>query len=231
MKIGVVTGMKEELVGLQRPMSILPQNVPFYCFHGKAGTHKLTGAWVGCGKVAAAMCATMLIERYGVDLLVISGTAGLLSPRTADTFAVSVALQHDYGSESIEEFELYKPGHVPIPSMDLMQDFHFTADPFLVETVLKVGAEAGLSVDMARIATGDIFAADPKLAETIQDQTMCALIDMETAAVAQVAELYRVPWVGIKAASDGASAAEFQQNLEAAARRSTVLTERLIEAL
>lgn len=228
MKIGVITGMKEELEGLRRHMAVLPQDVPFYSFLSKFDNHTLVGAWAGCGKVAASMCATMLIEKYGVSILVVSGTAGLIVPQMfAPVYAISHAVQHDYGSKSkLEYTHLYRPGSVPCPPS---QDNEFVADPFLVDQVLKVGHDLG--VQQARCATGDVFAACDAVTQSIRLSTLCNLVDMETAAVAQVAQTYDVSWVGIKAASDEGNADDFKANLEDAARRSTVLTERLIESL
>ena len=47
-------------------------------------------------------------------------------------------------------------------------------------------------------------------------------MDMETAALAQMAKLLDVPWAGIKATTDnanGESSGDFHTNLEAAAKR------------
>ena len=53
-------------------------------------------------------------------------------------------------------------------------------------------------------------------------QLDAALVDMETAAVAQVAERFGLPWAAIKATTDeanGESAGDFSANLARAARR------------
>lgn len=230
MKIGIITGMKEELEGLQRPMSCLPQDGPCYTFVGKVDQHTVIGAWAGCGKVAAAMCATMLIEKYRCQILIISGTAGLLKKNSdAQLYVVGSAVQHDYGQAKEEtNLELYRPGQLPIGEP---LDLEFMADGHLVDKVLMLGNKAGLTCDLARVSTGDVFVSGEKLIETIREATLCNLVDMETAAVAQVAFAYDIPWVGIKAVSDDGDPSQFEKNLQEAARRSTVLTERLIESL
>ena len=47
----------------------------------------------------------------------------------------------------------------------------------------------------ARIATGDAFVECPDHAALMATQLDAALVDMETAAVAQVAERFGLPWV------------------------------------
>jgi adenosylhomocysteine nucleosidase len=219
----------EELAGLQRPMSLLPQEGPCYSFVAKMDLHTVMGAWAGCGKVAASMAATMLVERHKVDILIVSGTAGLINLDVkSPLFAVSTALQHDYGYDTYEDFKLYRPGQVPIGEVE---EVEYQADPHLVEQALRLGNAKLMTCDLARIATGDQFAGDARCTESIRAHTLCTLVDMETAAVAQVANAYDIPWVAIKAVSDEGSAEDFTLNLKIASRRSTVLTERLIESL
>jgi len=60
------------------------------------------------------------------------------------------------------------------------------------------------------------------------------MVDMETGAVAQAAELLGAPWAAIKAATDGAnedSASSFQENLARAARAAAEAAEAFIRAL
>ncbi len=61
----------------------------------------------GIGKVAAAITAQLLIDRFGVDVLLNTGMAGGLDPRlqVKDLVVATHALQHD--------FDLTAFGHAP----------------------------------------------------------------------------------------------------------------------
>jgi adenosylhomocysteine nucleosidase len=62
----------------------------------------------------------------------------------------------------------------------------------------------------------------PERSGYLRDVLKADLVDMETAAVAQIATLLDIPWAGIKAVTDGAnsdSSGDFHANLERAAKR------------
>ncbi len=85
--------------------------------------------------------------------------------------------------------------------------------------------------EVVSIASGDVFINDQAVAYDIGQRTGARLVDVETAAVAQVASTYSIPWVGIKAISDNVSDVGFEAGFADALRRSTVHTERLIESI
>jgi nucleoside phosphorylase len=89
----------------------------------------------------------------------------------------------------------------------------------------------GLGLAEAVIASGDCFVECGARASLIRDALGATLVDMETAAVAQVAQILGLPWCAIKAATDEAnqdSADDFHANLTAAARRAAEAAERAI---
>ncbi|MEP2493433.1 MAG: purine phosphorylase, partial [Parasphingorhabdus sp.] len=86
----------------------------------------------------------------------------------------------------------------------------------------------------ARIATADCFVKCPDRSGYLRDALKADLVDMETAAVAQIATLLDIPWAGIKAVTDGAnseSSGDFHANLERAANRAAREAARFIELL
>jgi adenosylhomocysteine nucleosidase len=90
-----------------------------------------------------------------------------------------------------------------------------------------------LGLPHARIASGDAFVEDPALAARLVAMG-CDLVDMEVAAVAQVAQMLGLPWAAVKAptdGADGASAGDFNANLKAAAARAARAVEALVGRL
>lgn len=91
-----------------------------------------------------------------------------------------------------------------------------------------------LALPQARIATADCFVKCPDRSGYLRDVLKADLVDMETAAVAQIAALLDIPWAGIKAVTDGAdgnSSGDFHANLERAANRAASEAARFIELL
>ena len=91
-----------------------------------------------------------------------------------------------------------------------------------------------LALPQARIATADCFVKCPDRSGYLRDVLKADLVDMETAAVAQIAALLDLPWAGIKAVTDGAnsdSSGDFHANLERAANLAAAEAARFIELL
>lgn len=174
----------------------------------------------GIGKVNAAMAATHLILQHRCDAVLVIGTAGLIGKREERCFWLSSAVQHDYGAERSDGFVHYTAGQWPIGAARVMP-FEAMPDP-------------GLGLPHARVASGDSFIECPDHAHFLSEGLSADVVEMETAAVAQVATRFGVPWAGIRAISDdanGESAGDFQSNLRRAARLAGEAAERLVAML
>ena len=155
----------------------------------------------GIGKVAAAVTAQMLIDRFAVEAIINTGMAGGLDPRLAvgDLVIGTAAVQHD--------FDLTAFGHAPgyICGSDDTHATAFVADAGLVAraleaagTVLPQGSKAITGV----IASGDVFVSDDALREQIRCRFGAAAAEMEGAAIAQTADANGVPFLILRTISD-----------------------------
>src|SRR3954469_12327356 len=98
-RIGIISALQEEQHGLVEAMegtATLSHGMRSYT------TGKLWGVDAVCvlsriGKVAAAMTATMLIERFGVTHIVFTGVAGAGDPgiRVGDIVIADTLVQYD----------------------------------------------------------------------------------------------------------------------------------------
>lgn len=82
-------------------------------------------------------------------------------------------------------------------------------------------ADPASGLPHARVASGDAFIECPDHARFLNEGLSADVVEMETAAAAQVAARFGVGWVGIRAISDeanGESVGDFQANLRRAAR-------------
>jgi nucleoside phosphorylase len=213
--IGVVTGLEAEAQALFPGVGVEMAAGP-----GKWRLVETDGvavaiACLGIGKVAAAAAATFLACRVGVSALMVVGTAGRLVPGDSEPRWLRSAVQHDYGAVHEEDFVHYDAGSMPI-------------GPSLLRPWKALGRPAGVTIAEATIASGDAFIACSRRAASLRDRMAADMVDMETAAVAQAAHLLSLPWCGIKAATDDANAAsagDFHDNLQRAARRAAACAE------
>ena len=75
---------------------------------------------------------------------------------------------------------------------------------------------------MGIVATGDIFCTEVEMKEKIRTKFDADVVDMECAAIAQVAYLDEVPFVVVRSISDtpnGENASTFEENLRLASKR------------
>ena len=168
------------------------------------------------GKVAAAVTATVLLERFGVRAIVFTGVAGGLAPGVdvGDVVVATQLLQHDLDASPI--FPKYE-----VPLMGLSR---FAADASMGDALAAV-AEAALrdpvalvgqaaadefglrspKVHRGLLVSGDRFVSTAAESDALRRSLPDALaVEMEGAAVAQVCHDYGVPFAAMRTISDRA---------------------------
>ncbi len=168
---------------------------------GTLGGESVVVVKSGIGKVAAAVTAQILIDKFGVNALINTGMAGGLDARLAvkDLVVGTAAVQHD--------FDLTAFGHARgfMFGEDDTKPTPFVADAALVERALSAAATVLPPQSKAItgiIASGDIFVDDSALKRQIVTQTDAAAAEMEGAAIAQAAAANGVPFVILRVISD-----------------------------
>lgn len=221
MRIAIIAGVEEEadafLPGRQDSIERYGHLSVRLLDHG--GHHIALGC-CGVGKVNAASAATLLATLHRAELLMIIGTAGRLSAREGECFLIEEAVQGDYGAQRPDGFTHYTAGSWPI-------------GPARVEA-FRAWLLPDIGLPRARIVTGDAFIECPDHSLRLREGLAGDLVDMETGALAQVAQRLGLRWAAIKAVTDdanGASVGDFQTNLLRAARCAAEAAERSIELL
>lgn len=152
----------------------------------------------GVGKVNAAMCALMLIEKYKPDLVLNSGVAGSLSPIVGigDIVVATKSVEHDMNGTALGD----KQGEITFLDGNMM---FFECDKqasTLLAAVCKTIPDT--KVAQGIIASGDIFVSDRKQRFKINDRFGALACEMEGAAIGHVCVRCEVPYGIIRAISD-----------------------------
>lgn len=213
-RVAIITGVQEEADAFLAEQTTGRLESPLgEIRHLVHGAKRVSVLCSGIGKVHAGAAALYMHSHFQPDLILVIGTAGHVSARRGNCFYLREALQADYGTlEKFGEhdgFTLYNAGAWPIGPAE-WRPFKALPKP------------AELALPEARIATADCFVKCPDRSGYLRDVLDADLVDMETAAVAQIAAKLGIPWAGIKAVTDGAngdSSGDFHANLEAAAKR------------
>lgn len=221
MKIGVMGAMAEEVSQLLRHMSDTQSETRGMREYvsGELRGKNVTVVFSRWGKVAASSTVTTLIERYGVNCLVFTGVAGAMdqSLNVGDIVIADTLVQHDMNASALPGIEKYE---VPLLGISrfTVDRHHAEAALRAAETYLAEDLQADVDADTLHefqitkprvvtgtIASGDQFIADDSSAQTLREQIAgLKCVEMEGAAVAQVAYEHGIPCIVLRTISDKA---------------------------
>jgi adenosylhomocysteine nucleosidase len=168
------------------------------------------------GKVAAAVTATVLLERFAVRAIVFTGVAGGLAPgvKVGDVVVATELLQHDMDASPLfPKYEVPLMGLSRFAADTAIGDaLAIVAQETLRDPVALVGQKAvdefGLQspkVHRGLLVSGDRFVSTAAESEALRRNLPDALaVEMEGAAVAQVCHDYGVPFAAMRTISDRA---------------------------
>ena len=230
MKIAIIGAMEEEV-------ALLRENISNPTVETIAGCEYTSGTMddkevillrSGIGKVNAAMSTAVLLQHFQPDCIINTGSAGGFDPslNVGDVVISTEVRHHDVDVTAFG----YEYGQVPqLPAA-------FPADENLKQTAINSVKELGdAQVVSGLIATGDSFMNDPVRVDAIRDKfTDLQAVEMEAAAIAQVAHQFHVPFVIIRSLSDIAgkeSDVSFDQYLEKAALHSAKMVMNIVKSV
>ena len=243
--LGIVSAMPEETgsLGLALDREDIVEAAGFHFRRGRIDGHPVLLAEAGVGKVATAVVGSLLLDRFGCRGLVFSGVAGGLDPDLAigDIVIADELIQHDYGAVTGGRIKPFRPGTPPIGEPEL-------PPPFLLEAALRQAIAARIAgyalppfaagdgkrpgrVLLGRVLSGDQFVNCAAMRDRLHANFGGQAVEMEGAALAQVAERFGVPCVVVRCLSDlagGESHVDFATFLPAAAQAAATVVRRLI---
>lgn len=221
MKIGIMGAIPEEIALLRGAITgattVSVGRRDFIC--GTLNDHEVVLVFSRCGKVSASSTATTLIERFGVGLIIFTGVAGALDRtlNVGDLVVGSRLVQHDVDASAIAGFKRFEIPYLGVQFFDAPPDLvaraqaaaaAYVSEDMPAEIPAPVLREFGITkprVIAGLIASGDQFIAS----NTVADELRAALpgvqcVEMEGAAVAQVAYEHDLPCIVLRTISDRA---------------------------
>ncbi|MBR1891883.1 MAG: 5'-methylthioadenosine/adenosylhomocysteine nucleosidase [Clostridia bacterium] len=201
---GVIGAMAEEVAALkcavENKVVVTVSGMEFV--QGKMGGANVVIVQCGIGKVNAATCAQLIIDRFGADVVINTGVAGSLDNRIniGDIVVSTDAVEHDFDVTALN----YAPGE--IPGMNSV----FAADENMIARALEAVKESApdIAAFTGRVCSGDRFIASKDERNRIIRLFGGTCCEMEGAAIAHVCSLNQTPFVVIRAISDKADDSE-----------------------
>ena len=166
-------------------------------------------AWSGWGKVSSARAATRIIsntyQNKFIDLLIFTGVAGSAISKINqwDIIIPDELVQYDMDARPF--FKKHVIPALEKSRINAIQHWVQWATEVLRESISKKEIKPFKKVINGLVATGDKFIADKNAIDNLCKELpgLCA-VEMEGAAVAQVAYQERIPWLIVRVISDGA---------------------------
>jgi adenosylhomocysteine nucleosidase len=228
--IGIMGAMQEEiellLAGLDNRLTELYAGIAYH--RGEFQGRKVVLTRSGVGKVNAAVCTQILIDRYSVDAIIFTGVAGALDPalNIGDIVISTSSVQHDVDVTALG----FPRGTIPYQEVS-----DYPSDKALI----ALAEEAGKKVYPGRclkgkVLSGDQFIADRAAVKGLYNELGGACTEMEGASVAQVCYMNDIPHVIIRSMSDkadGSAHVNFAEFTVDAANRSYALVNEMFRSI
>jgi adenosylhomocysteine nucleosidase len=249
--IGILAAMPEEVRHLGQALSIDDKTVRGgYAFRqGRLDDVPVVLVEAGIGKVNTSLVATLLLDHFGCRLALLTGVAGGLDPAVGigDVVIADQLVQHDYGAVVDGGIRPYRPGAAPVgePRDPLAYSLeppirallHRTLDGFVLPA-LPAAAAGGTArqpaIRFGTILSGDQFINCETTRQRLFKRFTAQAVEMEGAALAQVAEQFKVPCIDVRCVSDLAGAdshLDFAAFLPYAAESAAQVLRRIVPVL
>lgn len=227
-KVGIIVAMEEEFEEIQNNMEDIEikrtHNLRFLI--GKIKGKECILVQSGVGKVNAARTTQVMIDYFELDYIINVGVSGSLSNDLSigDILIGERVFQHDFDITAFGHSKGYITGIGNyIKCSEILNN--------KLQEVIKSIPERDYKIKLGVIATGDIFCTDIAMKDKIHSKFNADAVDMECAAIAQVAYLNDIPFMAVRSISDipnGDNASTFDENLKLASKRFANLLEEFL---
>lgn len=200
MKIGIIAAMEQELRLLvdkledKKEVTVIGNSY----YTGRLGRHEVVLVQSGVGKVMSAMSVAILVDKFAVEGIINTGSAGAVAAGIAigDVVIADKLAYHDVDLTAFG----YAYGQMSA------QPLYFESDKVFVDVFKKILKQHDQVAHLGLIATGDSFIAGQDKIDRIKAAFPEVLaVEMEGAAIAQAAHATGRPFIVVRAMSDTAA--------------------------
>lgn len=198
--VGIIGAMDCEITAVREKLEDIKEikqgKLTFYT--GNLYGYNIVLVKSGVGKVNAALCTQLIIDKYNPDFIINTGIAGGVGEGLAvgDIVVATELVQHDFDVSAIG----YARGYM-CTGVNPDKPTVFVSDEKLVRSFVEAIGNK-YKVHKGIIASGDTFISDKAKKIEIKEIFNATAVEMEGCAIAQTAYMNGVPFVIVRAISD-----------------------------
>ena len=249
--LGIIAALPEEVRHLGQALVVDDKSVRggFAFRQGRLDERPVVLVEAGIGKVNTALVAALLLDHFGCGGLLLTGVAGGVDPALGigDVVIADHLIQHDYGAIVAGDLKPFRPGVAPIGEArdrlgfdlpaEVRQRLQTRLDGFalpLLPGAVTGGAGRQPAIRFGTILSGDQFINCETTRRRLFERFRAQAVEMEGAAVAQVAAQFNSACVVVRCLSDlagGDSHLDFPAFLPYAAETAAQVLRRIVPVL
>lgn len=177
----------------------------------------------GVCKVNAAIATQLLIDAFHTDVILNAGTAGGVADdvRLFDTVIADKVAYHDVADDILTDFHPW------------MKSVYFHPSPELLTLAQAYSKSSAHRIRFGTAVTGEQFIDNP-MRSVIRQKYAPLSVDMETAAIAHVCYVNKIPFLSIRSITDTPlyeGIEQFEKNCQRASEISAEITIGLLREL
>ncbi len=196
-KVGIICAGDEELAPFLPHIEgcVASQRAMLKFYEGEINGLPIVALYCGVCRVNAAIAAQILIDAFDVNAIINAGTAGGMDDRLNifDTVISTHVAYHDVHDDILTQFHPYLPTAV------------FKADEHLLKLSERAAGRSdnGYGIYFGKMVTGEQFIKDDRRDE-INKSFSPLSVDMETAGIAHVCYVNKIPFIAVRSITDTA---------------------------
>lgn len=226
--LGIIGAMDIEINSIknkiENPVVTEYANTKFVC--GYINNVMVCAAMCAPGKVNAAICTQIMIDKFNADEIINVGVGCSLSPEVVikNIVIATDVCQYDIDISALGEPKGYING---------LNEIKLETNKEISDKLSRAAINSGEKIHRGTIASGDTFIADEKLKAFISKSFDAICGEMEGGAIGHVCAANKIPFAVLRSISDGgdsASAIDYPTFKKIAAKKSTAIILKYIES-
>lgn len=182
-----------------------PGDEPKTIFKGDLEGKSVIFTHCGVGKVNAAHSATIILEKYEVDVLILFGIGGAYPDSGLKIGDIAVAESENYGEEGVMTKEGWSPMEFTgFPLLKKEKEYYntFPLDTKLAQIAVKASKDCGFDTKQGNFVTVSQCSGTRESGELIRRRFDGLCENMEGAAAAHICAMYGIPLVEVRGISN-----------------------------